>query len=43
VQIEDSENVNIARYFDECVEFIQAHIKQGKVLIHCQLGQSRYA
>jgi protein-tyrosine phosphatase len=42
ISIEDSANVKIEKYFDECNEFIHQSITNGgKVYVHCQKGLSR--
>ena len=38
IDIDDFENVNIIKYFKECIEFIE---KANKVFIHCMCGISR--
>ena len=38
IQIDDFDDVNIIKYFKECIEFIE---KANKVYIHCMCGISR--
>jgi protein-tyrosine phosphatase len=39
IEIDDSIDVNISQYFDECLEFIKEI--NGPVLVHCTAGISR--
>jgi len=41
VPIIDTENSNINKYFDECIDFIDESLKKGSVLVHCIRGISR--
>jgi len=37
----DDENCDIAQHFEPTITFIDTHIKDGGVLVHCQAGISR--
>lgn len=42
IPIDDSPSVNIAKWFDDCSDFIMAHrLMNQKVLVHCHAGMSR--
>ncbi|XAR57196.1 Phosphoprotein phosphatase [Bertholletia excelsa] len=42
IDVPDREDVNISRYFDECLDFIdEAKRMGGAVLVHCFVGRSR--
>ena len=42
IPIEDSPNINISKYFDEFIQFIEKYKTSDKnILIHCQHGSSR--
>lgn len=46
INLDDSENVNIKKYFNECLDFIYDAIKkniENKILINCWAGISRSA
>ena len=40
INIDDQDNVNIIKYFKECIDFIE---KADKIYIHCMAGVSRSA
>ncbi|CAD8057553.1 unnamed protein product [Paramecium sonneborni] len=41
--LEDTENANISRHFENCFEFIEKGRSIGNVLVHCMAGISRSA
>ncbi|KAA8527555.1 hypothetical protein F0562_034730 [Nyssa sinensis] len=42
IDVPDRQDINIAQYFDECVDFIdEAKRMGGGVLVHCFVGRSR--
>lgn len=41
LDIEDYENFNISKYFDQTFGFIEEARKSSNVLIHCHIGASR--
>ena len=44
VEIDDNDNAKIAKYFEDCSEFIASGLDAGEsVLVHCQAGISRSA
>merc|ERR1712110_366077 len=43
VEIADNCKSNIQLYFNDCIDFINKNIKNGKVLVHCDAGISRSA
>ena len=43
LQIKDTLDEQIWNYFDICNTFIEKHIRNGPVLIHCKMGISRSA
>jgi protein-tyrosine phosphatase len=43
IDIEDYEDVDISKYFDSALEFINLNIKHTNVLVHCLAGRSRSA
>ena len=43
VPILDNINENISTFFPQTFEFIETHIQNGGVLVHCRMGVSRSA
>lgn len=41
IPLYDSSDQNLNEYFDDAIEFIDKHIKNGNVLVHCYAGISR--
>jgi len=43
ILIDDDESCNIKQHFESAISFIDLHINNGGVLVHCQAGISRSA
>lgn len=44
IEAEDFETFNLSQFFNECLDFIETHLKKGNnVLVHCFAGVSRSA
>ncbi|CDW77446.1 dual specificity protein phosphatase 1 [Stylonychia lemnae] len=44
IDIDDNASCNLLQHFDECIDFIDTRIAEGKnVLVHCAVGVSRSA
>mmetsp|Transcript_19354 Transcript_19354/g.21532 ORF Transcript_19354/g.21532 Transcript_19354/m.21532 type:complete len:196 (-) Transcript_19354:52-639(-) len=43
IEIDDSEVEDLLSHFDECIEWIDEALKDGKIYVHCAAGISRSA